>query len=68
MQIAPGMYAGVQLADQLIAVPVPAGPGDPARDPHRIIPMAPIAWRTLHLPTLTATLELMLERQHSRRY
>jgi hypothetical protein len=58
----------VELGSVFIALPVPSGPGDVVNDPHRLLPVAPIRWRTLHLPSLTVGLDVLLERRSTRRY
>jgi hypothetical protein len=56
------------MSEVFIALPVPAGPGAIANDPHRLSPVAPIRWRTMHLPSLTLGLDVLLERRTVRRY
>ena len=59
----------LDMGEIFIALPVPGGPGDVSNDPHRLSPVAPVRWRTIHLPSLTLGLDVLLERRRSvRRY
>lgn len=59
----------LEMGEIFIALPVPAGPGDAINDPHRLSPVAPVRWRTIHLPSLTLGLDVLLERRRPvRRY
>jgi hypothetical protein len=58
----------VELSNVFIALPVPGGPGDINNDPYRLSPYAPVRWRTIHLPSLTIGLDVLLERRSVRRY
>jgi hypothetical protein len=57
-----------EMSEVFIALPVPGGPGDALNDPHRLRPVAPVRWRTFHLPSLTLGLDVLLERRTVRRY
>ena len=57
-----------EIGEVFIALPVPSGPGDIANDPRRLRPVAPVRWRTFHLPSLTLGLDVLLERRTVRRY
>lgn len=57
-----------EIGEIFIALPVPGGPGDVTNDPHRLRPVAPVRWRTIHLPSLTLGLDVLLERRSVRRY
>jgi hypothetical protein len=58
----------LELGEIFIALPVPGGPGDVTNDPQRLLPVAPVRWRTIHLPSLTLGLDVLLERRSVRRY
>jgi hypothetical protein len=51
-----------EMSEVFIALPVPTGPGQAGST------IAPTGWRTLHLPTLTVGLDVLLERRSVRRY
>jgi hypothetical protein len=57
-----------EVGEVFIALPLPGGQGDVHNDPHRLLPVAPVRWRTIHLPSLTLGLDVLLERRSVRRY
>ena len=62
MALGPSYNVRVEMGEVFIALPVPTGPADVAST------VAPVRWRTFHLPSLTLGLDVLLERRSGRRY
>lgn len=60
--LGPSYNVRLEMGEVFIALPVPIGPGDVAST------VAPVGWRTIHLPSLTLGLDVLLERRTVRRY
>jgi hypothetical protein len=68
MALGPSYNVRFEIGEVFISLPVPGGPGDVSNDPQRLLPVAPVRWRTFHLPSLKLGLDVLLERRTVRRY
>ena len=70
LPLAPGYQLRIEARDVIVPLPVPTGP---AMDTAQIagdaaLPQPPVGFRTMHLPTISVGLDVVLERKRGHRY
>lgn len=70
LPLGPGYQLRLEARDIVIPLPYPTGPATDtaAMAGDQALPQPPVAFRTMHLPTLTVGLDVVLERRRGRRY